>query len=78
MDGGQTGNRELAGVRTGESSVHVALGVEAGAHCDQVGRDVKNVGYYLSRRGLVPLALGTGTDGHHHLAINFELTVRAL
>ena len=75
---GQARDSELAGICSGESGVHVALGVEAGAHGDQVRMDVKHIGDDLRRGGLVPLTLRTGTDGDDDFAIDVELAVGAL
>src|ERR1035441_4682580 len=74
----QTRNRKLAGVRTRHPGVHVALGIEACAHGDQVGMNIEHVGYDLRRGGFVSLALRTRTDGHYHFTVDIELAVRAL
>ena len=58
--------------------MHVTLGIETGAHRDQVGMNIENIRDDLGRRGLVSLALGTGTDGDDDLSIDIEFAVGAL
>ena len=78
VDRGESRHRELAGVGSGESGVHVALGVEAGAHRDHVGMNVQHVGDDLGGGGFVSLALRAGADCDHDFAVDIELAVRAL
>src|SRR5262249_104743 len=75
---GKPGNRELAGIRSRKSGVHVAFSIEPGAHGDQIGVDVENVSNNLCSGGFVPLALRTTTDGDYNFTIDIELTICSL
>ena len=78
MNRRQAGNRKLAGIGSGKSGVDIALGIEAGAHCDQIWRNVQYICYDLSCRCLMSLALWTGTNRDHNFAVDIQFAVGAL
>src|SRR5207244_4626483 len=71
-------SRKLARVSTRESSVHIALGIEAGSNSHQVRMDVQHIGDHLCRSGFMSLTLRARTNCNHDFAVNIQLAVRSL
>ena len=78
MDGRKSGDGELTGIGPGKSGVHVAFGIEAGAHRDHVGMNAQHIGDHLGGSGFVSLTLRAGADRHYDFAIDIEFAVRTL
>src|ERR1700751_1739205 len=78
MDGRQSGHRELAGIGSGKSSVHVAFRVKACAYGNEIGSDIEHICDHLRSRGFMTLALRAGTDRNYHCPGNIKFAVRAL
>src|SRR3954449_7219102 len=78
MHGRKAGYSKLAGIRSREAGVHIALSIETSAHRDHVRMNIQDVSHNLCRRGFMSLSLWTRTYCDHNFAINIELAIRAL